>query len=242
MEYEQLKDILAQAVEAIPELKLVSAFPGGRADSPLKSGVCALGLESLSGSGFTSGGELTKTSDEITAFADIYTPFSKGGEYCCELALKLISLIEGGAEGERLSVSAEGAQYLSGSRAFRCRVTVSSEWELETEDEKEDPPHTELVIIDFGLYVCRLIKLETVPEQAVECCGEGYPVSFVRRNQGVEITVQRMTTDDGKNLGSLSYPFNFVSGDIRLTDCAVIEYSLEPGGEEKLKIRGREES
>lgn len=243
MEYESLLEIVEKAVRAFPELRLVPAFPGGRADTPLKSGVCAVGLKGVSGSSLILQGKSEKTSAITEVFAELYTPFSKGGEHCCNLAVKIASMIEGGAEGESLSIAVEGAEYISGCRAFRCRISVKSEWPIKTESEPEqggEDYDTVSLSVDDEEYLCRLVRLETAPEEAVECCGESYPVSFVSRTQKAELTVHRMTSDDGKSLRGVSYPFSVSVGEIKLSDCAVEDYSLEPGGEEKLKIRGRE--
>lgn len=245
MEYESLCKIVEQAVGQLSELRLTSAFPGGRAESPLQSCICAVGLGSVSSSSRILQGKSEKTSEKTEVFAEVYTPFSHGGDYCCSLAVRLASMIEFKAEGESLIVDVEGVEYISGCRAFRCRISVKSEWQLEAGSEGEqggEDYDTTPLTVNGEEYLCRLVRLETAPEEAVQCCGESYPSAFVRRSTQAELTVQRRISDDGKSLRGLSYPFCVSFGEISLSDCSLTQYSLEPGGEERLKISGREEA
>ncbi|MCQ4021530.1 MULTISPECIES: hypothetical protein [unclassified Ruminococcus] len=247
LKYEDVKILISKAITRCTKLeqcRITDAFPPSQSDNPVKRCICAIGLLSAGKDSRSINGVTVDTENTISAFVDIYTPVSKGGQFSSDCALELCAALEGFKDEYKVKVVVGDISYLSGCYAYKTRlkVTVSQSFENLYNDDTDS-----IFKLNFdGLpYVCRSVRFELSPMNTpIECYGECCPVNFVQDSKLCIARVKRNISDDGASLRHLKYPF-VISGmsdeGLYLVDCAVVSYELDENLQEIVTISGRNE-
>lgn len=246
LKYSDIKKLIESAIKKCPQFsqcRITEAYPTAQSDSPVKRTVCAVGLLSAEKASHSAIDIIRDTENTITAFADIYTPVSKGGQLSSDCALALCDALGNLSGKYSIKAFAGDVAFLSNCHAYKTRVKV-------TVSQSFDDTYIRDIDVAFNLffddspYVCRSTSVEISPtlSSPIECYGEGCPVGFVNNSRKCILKVKRYIPDDYKSLKNLQYPFtvdDMLKNGIYLTDCAVTNYVLDRNMQEIVTISGR---
>ncbi|MGN0498531.1 MAG: hypothetical protein ACI4F6_05685 [Acutalibacteraceae bacterium] len=243
--FDDVKSLIRNAIEnceALGLCRITDAYPPIQSDSPVKRNICAIGLLSAE-MGSCSGLDIVRnTENTVTAYADIYTPVSKGGQYSTDCALELCGALEPLNGGFSVKANVGECIFLSSCYAYKTRVVIAvSQSFTGVYDSEIDGVFT--LFFNDESYMCRDAKFELSQELTpIECYGECYPVGFARNGRTFTVKIRRYIFDDDKSLWNLSYPFtvnDMLANGLYLSDCAVIDYQLDRHMQEIVTIMGR---
>lgn len=247
MNYESIKALIKTAASKCDELKdarIVNAHTSHPADNPVKRNICAIGLLGAEKNSRKNNFIQMDISSSISAFADIYTPVSKGGEYACDCALSLCNSIGDTSGIYQVKTAVHGAEFVNTCYAFRSRITITFNITNDFQN-NNDIDNAFNLFVNGSPYICRSITFKKgCVLDCVECYGESFPTDFISDENRVTVTIERRPYDDGKMMRNIKQPFEIEFLDdygILLTDCAVLEYKLDRSCErETLTIIGKE--
>lgn len=247
MNYEDIKKLIKTAASKCSELqgaRITDAYPPQSADSPVKQNICAIGLLAAEKNSKKTNVIQMDINFSISAFADIYTPVSKGGDYACACAFALCSAIGNISGTYEVKAEVQGTTFVNTCYAFKSRIVLTLN-ETSSYQCNDGIENSFYIFINDSPYICRTIAFRnSCVLDCVECYGESYPTDFIKTENRVTVTIQRCPSDDGKTLRNIKPPFriDFLSDyGISLTDCAVLEYKLDESCErETLTIIGKE--
>lgn len=244
---DDIKRLIAKAIEKCPSLvgcRITDAYPPKYADSPVKRSICAVGLLQAQRVGKTGLGAVSETENSVTAFADIYTPVARGGQYSSDCALEMCNALGYPYNSGTVTASADKCEYLSSCCAYRTRVKITASRRNDGYCNGEIDGAFNL-FFDDSPYVCRRVSFELSPALIpVECYGEVCPTAYADGGRKCTVRVVRCIGDDGRTLRSLSYPFtlsDLTENGFTLSDCAVVNYECDENMQETVTIYGRNE-
>ncbi len=246
MTYEQIKDFIKNSIRHCDELNgcnVVEAFSNRVADNPVKGTICAIGLMEAEDEAVQKYSKTVEVLSDISVFIDIYSPAALGGEHSRALALALIDKLRFDYYSiYSLNKRVLAAEYLSSCRAFKSRIIIKSS-ALPEEKSSLSLGDAYNALFNGLSYLCRKTRCELSPfNTAVQCYGEAVPCAYYPAGERAVLEVERFVTDDGKTLCDLKYPFRFEDLSDRgfiLEDCAIVEYAVDDGVYERVKIIGR---
>lgn len=242
LKFEDVKEFIRQAAARCESLKkcgITDAYPPLPANCPVTDNICAVGLLQAQRGAATVNGVTAENENVITAFADIYTPVEKGGNYSTDCALELCAALKDFNKGSGFEAAAEGCSYISSCYAYKTRVTVKA---VKNADFGSDIESLRCIAIDDYPYICRSASYELYPPEAIESYGEACPTGFSDKSERCTARIKRYIGDDGETLCDLKYPFtldDLSNGGFYLTECALIKYEVGENMMETVTIQGR---